>query len=53
LIANSISEHLHGKKILIEEIKNHIDTALLMTHGKYGEDGKLQSLLELFHISYC
>lgn len=52
-IVDSVSEYLNGEKLLIEDIKNHIDTTLLMTHGKYGEDGKLQSILELFHIPYC
>lgn len=52
-IANTVTDFSNTKKISIEYIKNHIDVALLMTHGKYGEDGKLQSLLELFHIPYC
>lgn len=52
-IANTVSDFLNAKKISIEDLKNEMDIALLMTHGKYGEDGKLQSLLELFHIPYC
>jgi len=41
------------KRILFEEIKHWIDIALPMTHGKYGEDGVLQGLLERQHIPYC
>lgn len=52
-IVNTVSDFSNAKKIPIQDIKNHIDVALLMTHGKYGEDGKLQSLLELFYIPYC
>lgn len=52
-IANTVSDFSNAKKISIEHLKNEMDIALLMTHGKYGEDGKLQSLLELFHIPYC
>jgi D-alanine-D-alanine ligase len=36
---NPLSE---DKKIPFEGIKSHIDIALPMTHGKYGEDGVLQ-----------
>lgn len=52
-IVDSVSSLSNGKNILIEDMKQYIDTALLMTHGKYWEDGKLQSLLELFSIPYC
>ncbi len=32
--------------------KSKIDAAILMTHGKYGEDGCLQGFLELLQIPY-
>lgn len=41
------------QKIFIEEIKNLIDVALLMTHGKFWEDWFIQWLLESQKISYC
>ncbi len=41
------------KKIDLSDFKNIFDVALLMTHGKYGEDGVLQSLLESQKIKYC
>lgn len=30
----------------------HIDVALIILHGPYGEDGTIQGLLELLHIPY-
>ena len=41
------------KKINLEDFKKLFDIALLMTHGKYGEDGVLQSLLESQKMKYC
>ncbi len=35
-----------------ETLKEHIDFALNTVHGKYGEDGCLQGLLELLDIPY-
>lgn len=32
--------------------KDHIDVAFILLHGKYGEDGTIQGLLELLDISY-
>lgn len=43
----------NNKKINLEDFKKLFDIALLMTHGKYGEDGVLQSLLESQKIKYC
>lgn len=41
-----------AKKISFEELKELIDLAFLVTHGKYGDDGCLQGLLELLDIPY-
>jgi D-alanine-D-alanine ligase len=41
------------KKISLEDFRKVFNIALLMTHGKYGEDGVLQSLLESQNIKYC
>lgn len=41
------------KKINLEDFKKIFDVALPMTHGKYGEDGVLQSLFESQKIKYC
>lgn len=42
-----------GHKIKIEDFKKLFDVALLMTHGRYGEDGVLQAILESQKIKYC
>lgn len=36
---------------IVEVLKN-CDVVFPIIHGRYGEDGRIQSLLELFHISY-
>lgn len=41
-----------GKKILAEELKSKIDFAFLCLHSAYGEDGRIQGLLEHFQIPY-
>lgn len=41
------------KKIRIEDFKNYFSIAFLVTHGKFGEDGILQSILESQKIKYC
>jgi D-alanine-D-alanine ligase len=48
-------ENLGSEKqeIKIEEFKKYFDVALPMTHGKYGEDGVLQGILESQKIKYC
>lgn len=35
-----------------EDLPKKIDLAFLITHGKYGDDGCLQGLLELLHLPY-
>ena len=45
------SEQLFEVTNIIDTLKN-CDVVFPIIHGKYGEDGHLQSLLELFHISY-
>ncbi len=41
-----------GKKVKAEELQQLIDIAFLCLHGPYGEDGKLQGLLEYYKIPY-
>ncbi len=41
-----------GKKISVDELKQTFDFAFLCLHGSYGEDGKLQGLLEYLGIPY-
>jgi D-alanine-D-alanine ligase len=40
-------------RLLLEKWKSTFDVALLMTHGRYGEDGVLQAVLESQKIKYC
>ncbi len=41
-----------GKKVEVNELGNLIDFAFLALHGPYGEDGRIQGLLEYLHIPY-
>ncbi|MDF2450008.1 MAG: D-alanine--D-alanine ligase [Bacteroidota bacterium] len=41
-----------GKKILPHELPSLIDFAFLALHGPYGEDGRIQGLLEYLQIPY-
>ena len=41
-----------GKKIQTHELGSLIDFAFLALHGPYGEDGRIQGLLEYLHIPY-
>ncbi|MEK7212635.1 MAG: ATP-grasp domain-containing protein [Patescibacteria group bacterium] len=50
-----VEENLETKgamRIAYEALAEHIDLAFLTTHGKYGDDGCLQGLLELLKIPY-
>ena len=40
-------------RIKESQFKNLFDVALLMTHGKYGEDGTLQKILKKAKVQYC
>lgn len=40
------------KRLAISEFKKSFDLALLMTHGRYGEDGILQGILESQQLPY-
>jgi len=41
------------KRLQIENFKKNFDIAFPITHGKYGEDGVLQSIFESQKIRYC
>ncbi|MDR2402389.1 MAG: hypothetical protein LBD32_02935 [Cytophagales bacterium] len=41
-----------GEKISIEDLKNIIDIAFLALHGKDGEDGHIQGVLEWLDVPY-
>ena len=60
LYAESLSENFTpeelaegiGQIISVDTLKASIDIAFLALHGPYGEDGRLQGLLEYFDIPY-
>lgn len=41
-----------GKKLPVDGLKNTFDFAFLCLHGPFGEDGKIQGLLEYLKIPY-
>ena len=49
-----ISERLatEAERIAYEDLKGRIDFAFIALHGKYGDDGCIQGLLELLNIPY-
>src|SRR3989338_2217555 len=44
--------HLNGKPAHHDQIFRHIDVVFNALHGEYGEDGKIQQLLESFGVPY-
>jgi D-alanine-D-alanine ligase len=49
-----ITDHLdkQARRIHYEDLKKEIDFAFITLHGKYGDDGCIQGLLELLGIPY-
>jgi len=49
-----VSEHLErdARRISYEQMKDEIDFAFISLHGKYGDDGCIQGLLEILGIPY-
>ncbi len=48
------SDHLDtGRPLAIEDIAKAVDVVFPVTHGKFGEDGVLQGMLEAQKIPYC
>lgn len=49
-----IADHLErdARRIAYEDLKKEIDFAFIALHGKYGDDGCIQGLLELLKIPY-
>jgi D-alanine-D-alanine ligase len=44
--------HYRGFEVRPEDIVLHIDVAFIALHGAYGEDGKVQKILERFAVPY-
>ncbi|MCC5943355.1 MAG: hypothetical protein JJT94_00355 [Bernardetiaceae bacterium] len=56
---SEISEHDYremikqvGVRLMVEDLRKHIDFAFLMLHGTFAEDGIIQGLFEWFSIPY-
>ncbi|OPL15368.1 MAG: hypothetical protein AVO39_08115 [delta proteobacterium MLS_D] len=49
-----IAERLRGEaeRIAFEDLRNRIDVAFIALHGKYGDDGCIQGLLEILRTPY-
>lgn len=49
-----VSEHLEreARRVSYEQLSDEIDFAFIALHGKYGDDGCIQGLLEIFGIPY-
>jgi D-alanine-D-alanine ligase len=46
-------EWLYAGKIQFpEQILSHVDVVFIALHGAYGEDGRIQRLLDRFHVPY-
>ncbi|NCU41716.1 MAG: D-alanine--D-alanine ligase [Candidatus Moranbacteria bacterium] len=48
----SLDKKSNKKEIVVEKINEYIDVAFLALHGKYGEDGTIQKLLDEHNIIY-
>src|SRR3989344_1849272 len=44
--------HMNGLPVWPEKISRKVDVVFNALHGYYGEDGKIQKLLELFSVPY-
>ncbi|MCX6752999.1 MAG: ATP-grasp domain-containing protein [Candidatus Nomurabacteria bacterium] len=44
--------HLHGLPISIQDLSKRVDVVVNALHGEFGEDGRMQQLLEQHHIPY-
>lgn len=52
-MSHSLMERGVAEILSTKDFKDNFDIAFLITHGKYGEDGVIQSILELEKIPYC
>lgn len=55
-IKNKVWEKDEKNKERIKDLQtffNYIDVAFPILHGKYGEDGSIQGIFEMFGVSYC
>lgn len=51
LVADWFNKRINPVSDIVETIKS-VDVVFPIIHGSYGEDGRIQSLCELFHVEY-
>ena len=44
--------HLNGSEAKIDDALRKIDMAFIAMHGEYGEDGRIQAILEQYNVPY-
>lgn len=52
LITNAGEWHIDGVPTSPSKLSQHIDVVFNALHGEFGEDGKVQKILEIFNIPY-
>lgn len=52
LITNAGEWHLDGVPTSPAKLSQHVDVVFNALHGEFGEDGKVQKILEVFNIPY-
>ncbi len=52
LITNTGEWHLNGAPTTPAKLMQHVDVVFNALHGEFGEDGKVQKILDLFKIPY-
>ncbi|MEK7586229.1 MAG: ATP-grasp domain-containing protein [Patescibacteria group bacterium] len=52
LIDKDATWHVNGKPITLEHVSNNVDVIFNALHGEFGEDGKVQQMLNQWKIPY-
>ena len=52
LITKDGQWHMNGFPVTPEKVARNVDVVFNALHGEYGEDGKVQQILEVFNIPY-
>ena len=50
LIDKDATWHVNGKPITLEHVSNNVDVIFNALHGEFGEDGKVQQMLNQWKI---
>ena len=52
LITNTGEWHIDGRPTAPAKLTQHVDVIFNALHGEFGDDGKVQKILEVFNIPY-